>query len=363
MRQAADRERTIVTMSALYGLPPAPPHVPSAGCTWEDRRQHRVIWVFALLSLAAAMGAALAWWAGAGVLLVAVVVWLGCLCGTYLLSMVRLRRCRARGRTAWTASPEGVRMLGSRELVAWGLALRLIAALVPLTVLAALLAGDHVPVLAGGLIGVLGLEAAFYLVRIIYRGGPVRPGILLSPVGVQVTRTDSSGDFLPWDREPRVTVVSGRVRIESQGRGLAQFSVWYLPVSCRQLERLLGALGNRPDMQARLGGPEALTMVLDLLEPPRRSTPTPPGLGRVLTPRSATREAVAALEGLEESALVGGIRERLVGLVNGLCGQVVHRLVRGRAGSQRSLRAGGPPPRPGQGWQPTVSAGRRSTVP
>ena len=75
--------------------------------------------------------------------------------------------------------------------------MRLIAALVPLTVLAALLAGDHVPVLAGGLIGVLGLEAAFYLVRIVYRGGPVRPGILLSPVGVQVTRTDSSGDFLP----------------------------------------------------------------------------------------------------------------------------------------------------------------------
>ena len=267
VRQAADRERTIVTMSALYGLPPAPPHVPSAGCTWEDRRQHRTIWVFALLSLAAAMGAALAWWAGAGVLLVAVVVWLGCLCGTYLLSMVRLSRCRARGRTAWTASPEGVRMLGSRELVAWGLALRLIAALVPLTVLAALLAGDHVPVLAGGLIGVLGLEVAFYLVRIVYRGGPVRPGILLSPMGVQVTRTDSSGDFLPWDREPRVTAVSGRVRIESQGRGPVQFSVWYLPVSYRQLERLLGALGNRPDMQARLGGPGALTMVLDLLEP------------------------------------------------------------------------------------------------
>ena len=254
-------------MSALYGLPHVPPHVPSAGCTWEDRRQHRAIWVFALLSLAAAMGAALAWWAGAGVLLVAVVVWLGCLCGTYLLSMVRLRRCRARGRTAWTASPEGVRMLGSRELVAWGLALRLIAALVPLTVLAALLAGDHVPVLAGGLIGVLGLEAAFYLVRIIYRGGPVRPGILLSPMGVQVMRTDSSGDFLPWDREPRVTAVSGRVRIESQGRGPVQFSVWYLPVSCRQLERLLGALGNRPDMQVRLGGPEALAMVLGVLEP------------------------------------------------------------------------------------------------
>lgn len=188
-------------MSALYGLPPAPPHVPSAGCTWEDRRQHRTIWVFALLSLATATGAALAWWAGAGVLLVAVVVWLGCLCGTYLLSMVRLRRCRARGRTAWTASPEGVRMLGSRELVAWGL--------------------------AGGLIGALGLEAAFYLVRIIYRGGPVRPGILLSPMGVQVTRTDSSGDFLPWDREPRVTAVSGGVRIESQGRGPVQFSVWY----------------------------------------------------------------------------------------------------------------------------------------
>ncbi len=97
VRQAADRERTIVTMSALYGLPHVPPHVPSAGCTWEDRRQHRAIWVFALLSLATAMGAALAWWAGAGVLLVAVVVWLGCLCGTYLLSMVRLRRCRARG--------------------------------------------------------------------------------------------------------------------------------------------------------------------------------------------------------------------------------------------------------------------------
>ena len=112
MRQAAGRERTIVTMFALYGLPPVPPHVPSAGCTWEDRRQHRTIWVFALLSLAAATGAVLAWWAGAGVLLVAVVVWLGCLCGTYLLSMVRLRCCRARGRTAWTVSSEGVRMLG-----------------------------------------------------------------------------------------------------------------------------------------------------------------------------------------------------------------------------------------------------------
>ena len=52
---------------------------------------------------------------------------------------------------------------------------------------------------------------------------------------------------------------------------------------------------------------------------------------------SWAREAVAALEGLEESALVG-IRERLV--VNGLCGQVVHRLVRGRTGSQRPPRAG-----------------------
>ena len=103
--------------------------------------------------------------------------------------------------------------------------------------------------------------------RIIYRGGPVRPGILLTPMGVQVMRTDSSGDFFPWDREPRVTAVSGRVRIESQGRGPVQFSVWYLPVSCRQLERLLGTLDDRPDMQARLGGPEALAMVLDLLEP------------------------------------------------------------------------------------------------
>ena len=151
-------------------------------------------------------------------------------------------------------------------------------------------------------------------------------------MGVQVTRTDSSGDFLPWDQEPRVTAVSGRVRIESQGRGPVQFSVWYLPVSCRQLERLLGALGNRPDMQVRLGGPEALAMVLGVLEPTEEGTPTPPGPGRVLTPRSATREAVAVLDDLEKSALVG-IRERLV--VNGLW-------------------AGGPPPRPGPGWQPTA---------
>lgn len=228
-------------------------------------------------------------------------------------------------------------MLGSRELVAWGLALRLMAALVPLTVLAALLAGDHVPVLAGGLIGVLGLEAAFYLVRIVYRGGPVRPGILLSPMGVQVTRTDSSGDFLPWDREPRVTAVSGRVRIESQGRGPVQFSVWYLPVSCQQLERLLGTLDDRPDMQGASGRPGGAHHGPGPPGAHRGGVHrTPPGPGRVLTPRSATREAVAALEGLEEPALVGD-RERLVATVsagrwstassgaglaaNGLCGQ------------------------------------------
>ena len=41
----------------------------------------------------------------------------------------------------------------------------------------------------------------------------------------------------------------------------------YVPVSCRQLQRLLDAFSNDPAMQASLSSPEALTAVLDVLEP------------------------------------------------------------------------------------------------
>jgi len=103
---------------------------------------------------------------------------------------------------------------------------------------------------------------------ILKAGGPTRRRIALSKDAVEFTRIDGHTDTIPWKAHPiLIGIRQGyAIIILKSHRGL-RYPISYLPMSMRQLERLLNTFTTNGQLRAKLSGPNALNTVLTVLEP------------------------------------------------------------------------------------------------
>lgn len=115
---------------------------------------------------------------------------------------------------------------------------------------------------------VVGTFGLLHLIPILKTGGLTRRRISLSKDSVEFTRIDGHTHSIPWKAHP--TLIGIRqgyaIIILENHRGL-RYPIGYLPLSMRQLERLLSTFSRSTRLRAKLSGPEALSTVLTILEP------------------------------------------------------------------------------------------------
>lgn len=92
--------------------------------------------------------------------------------------------------------------------------------------------------------------------------------ISLSKNGLELTRIDGRTDMIPWKAHPYLKEIrQGYAIIALKGQEDLHYPIDYLPMSMRQLERLLNTFSTDGRLRAKLSGPEALSTVLAVLEP------------------------------------------------------------------------------------------------
>ena len=113
--------------------------------------------------------------------------------------------------------------------------------------------------------GVIGLCNLFPILR---PGCGTRLRISLSNNGVELSKINGRREIIPWQAHPRLTGVSqGYAVIAIKNHEDLRYPIGYLPLSMRQLERLLGTFSRSTRLRAKLAGSEALSTVLAVLEP------------------------------------------------------------------------------------------------
>lgn len=86
--------------------------------------------------------------------------------------------------------------------------------------------------------------------------------------GIQFTQFDGHTDSILWRAHPRLArLQQGIVVISFRKRRELKYPISFLPLTFRQLERLLNTFTTNGQLRAKLSGPEALNTVLAVLEP------------------------------------------------------------------------------------------------
>ena len=236
-------------------------------CDKYDRKRVNTLTILRVMTASCFLGAILSAFGAYGIMIV--LLWIGTIFLVYSISFARIRSYIHEGRCLWRGTDRGVTMVVPREIIVWEL--------VPwgLMVLglpgAALVHALGAPAVAGGAVGGAGICGSVYLVLMFWEGGPEAERILLDGKRISFTRINGEQVSFDWSQEP---VVQG-------GRGPSlfigtsdlyegwQFPMAYVPVSSRQIQRLVDAFSPRSSRQwrRRLDGPHALQTVLDVLEP------------------------------------------------------------------------------------------------
>ena len=90
----------------------------------------------------------------------------------------------------------------------------------------------------------------------------------MSKDAVELTQINGHTNEIPWKTHPQlVGVHQGDAIIISMNHNELRYPMSYLPMSMRQLERLLNTFSTDGRLRAKLSGPEALNTVLAVLEP------------------------------------------------------------------------------------------------
>ena len=114
----------------------------------------------------------------------------------------------------------------------------------------------------------MGTIAFYHLIPILRAGGPTRCRISLNRRSVELTRIDRHTDKIRWKGHP--VLIGGRkgdALIVLKNYDELHYPMAYLPMSMRQLERLLSTFSTNSKLCTKLSSPEALDTVLAILEP------------------------------------------------------------------------------------------------
>lgn len=185
----------------------------------------------------------------------------------YTVSAFQMREFIRRGRTYWTLQDRQVTMRCPALLAAYETSFTLLTSLTgPLAVFTWSI---HT---RGDWIG----PAALFILAFKYPPHPRKlrlhnlslKRITIDRHEIQFTQFDGHTDSILWRAHPRLArLQQGIVVISFRKRRELKYPISFLPLTFRQLERLLNTFTTNGQLRAKLSGPETLNTVLTVLEP------------------------------------------------------------------------------------------------
>ena len=195
-------------------------------------------------------------------------LYMGFVVACTIISLLILRCQTSIGKQHWTSNGMRVELIAPPALIWSELgALSLLAFSSIVGIIVQVLGPRGAWMIPFGLstMGVIGL---YYLFPVLRPGCGTRLRISLSNNGVELTRINGRKDTIPWQAHPRLTgVYQGHAVIAIKDHEDLRYPIGYLPLSMRQLERLLSTFSRSTRLRTKLSGPEALSTVLAILEP------------------------------------------------------------------------------------------------
>ena len=235
--------------------------------TLADKGRNIVLAILTLIGLFVALIAIFPYRAGNTPAL-AGLLYMGFVVACTIISLLILRRQISIGKRHWISDGMRVELIDPPALIWAELgALSLLAFSSIVGIIVQVLGPRGAWMIPFGL-STMGMIGLYYYFPVLRPGCGTRLRISLSNNGVELTRINGRTDIIPWQAHPRLTgVYQGYAVIAIKNHEDLRYPIGYLPLSMRQLERLLGTFSRSTRLRAKLSGPEALSTVLAVLEP------------------------------------------------------------------------------------------------
>ena len=232
-----------------------------------DKNRYRAPLFFGAIAVAAAMFSIPMFLTGSTTTALAM-IYLAVFIVSYAVAAWCLKYFLSAGRTYWSHANHQVVMTTPTGMLLFEVGVPLLGVLgVPLAAVAWLLhrQGDWIGSAALAALGALSLP---YLLQAFQGFQPVRHRITISKSGIELTQANGHRHEIPWKEHPRlIGVRQADAVIVLKSHRETRYPIGYLPLSMRQLERLLSTFSSDGRLRARLSGPDALSTVLTVLEP------------------------------------------------------------------------------------------------
>ena len=232
-----------------------------------DKNRYRAPLFFGAIAVAAAMFSIPMFLTGSTTTALAI-IYLAVFIVSYAVAAWCLKYFLSASRTYWSHDSHQVVMTTPTGMLLFEVAIPLLGVLAtPLAVITWLIhpLGDWIGSAALAALGALSLP---YLLQVLHGFRPVRRRITVSKSGIELTQANGHSHEISWKEHPRlIGVRQADVIISLKNHHELQYPIGYLPLSMRQLERLLSTFSTDGQLRAKLSGPEVLSTVLDILEP------------------------------------------------------------------------------------------------
>lgn len=186
----------------------------------------------------------------------------------FALSVYRVGVAIKRGRSYWRADRGQVALESPPELLYWEVLLLVFQACAILLLLPILLLsrrGEWMFVAAPIVITSLTFPE---LMRLLKNGRPSSSKIILSPDCVAFQESNRIVTNISWKQMPRLEgVMKDKAVVACNGGEVIAFPMAYVPLTYRQLERLLRSFSTDVQLRSRLSAPDGLEAVITVLEP------------------------------------------------------------------------------------------------
>ena len=229
-----------------------------------DKNRYRAPLFFGAIAVAAAMFSIPMFLTGSTTTALAM-IYLAVFIVSYAVSSWCLKYFLSAGRTYWSHDSHQVVMTTPTGMLSFEVGVPLLGVLAaPLAVITWLIhpLGDWI---GSAALAALSLP---YLLQVLQGVRPVRRRIIVSKSGIELTQANGHSLEIPWKEHPRlIGVHQADAVIVLKNHRETRYPIGYLPLSMRQLERLLSTFSSDGRLRAKLSGPDALSTVLAVLEP------------------------------------------------------------------------------------------------
>ena len=172
------------------------------------------------------------------------------------------------GQKRWQQNDRSIILTITHILLAWELGTLVLVSLSFVVGVATFFTRSRGEWIAPTMLMIIGAFGLRYLAPIFTARGFTRRRISLNRNDIELTQISGHTDTIPWKANPHlIGVHQGDAVIALKNHDELRYPIGYLPISLRQLERLLSTFSTNSKLCTKLSSPEALDTVLAILEP------------------------------------------------------------------------------------------------